>query len=311
MPAKRIVILGIFVADVAFRTPYNPPWGETVLGSDFKLGPGGKGSNQAVAAARAKGSVSFITKLGRDTFGDMARKMYADEGIDARFVVPTDEYPTGAAAIIIDEKKGDNAIIVFPGACSHLTTAELDRAKDEIAAAAAFMTNLEMPVPLVLHGLKLARSLGVTTILNPAPALPVPAEIFALCDYATPNEHEAEGLTGIKVESIADAERAAASLLAKGVKNAVITLGSQGVLLKTATLTQHVPAISAGKVVETTGAGDAFNGGFAVALSEGKDIVAAARFGCAVAGISVTRPGTAPSMPQRAEVDALLAKASS
>ncbi len=308
MPSKRIVILGIFVADVAFRTPYNPPWGETVLGSDFKLGPGGKGSNQAVAAARAGGAVSFVTKLGRDTFGDMARKMYADEGIDARFVVPTDDYPTGAAAIIIDEKKGDNAIIVFPGACSHLTAAELDRAKDEIAGAASFMTNLEMPVPLVLQGLKLARAAGVTTILNPAPALPVPEEIFPLSDYITPNEHEAEGLTGIKVVTVADAERAAAALLAKGAKNAVITLGGQGVLVKTPTLTQHVPAISAGPVVETTGAGDAFNGGFAVALSEGKDILAATRFGCAVAGISVTRPGTAPSMPNRAEVDALLGK---
>lgn len=308
MAGKPIVIMGIFVADTAYRTPYNPRWGETVLGSDFKLGPGGKGSNQAVAAARAGGNVAFITKLGRDTFGDMARKMYTDEGIDQRFVVSTDEYATGAAAIIIDEKKGDNAIVVFPGACSHLTTAEIDAAKSEIGAAAAFMTNLELPVPIVLHALKLAHGFGVPTILNPAPAVPVPAEIFPLCDYATPNESEAEGLTGVKVVSVADAERAAAALLAKGVKNAIITLGAQGVLIKTATLTQHVPAVNAGPVVETTGAGDAFNGGFAVALSEGRDIVAACQFGCTVAGISVTRKGTAPSMPRRAEVDALMGK---
>ncbi len=308
MAAKRIVIMGIFVADTAYRTPYNPAWGETVLGSDFKLGPGGKGSNQAVAAARAGGNVAFITKLGRDTFGDMARKMYADEGVDQRFIVPTDEYATGAAAIIIDEKKGDNAIIVFPGACSHLTNGEIDAAREIIAGAAAFMTNLELPVPQVMHGLELARRLGTPTILNPAPAVPVPAEIFALCDYATPNESEAQGLTGIKVTSVADAEKAADSLLAKGVKNAVITLGGQGVFIKAPGIAKHIPAVNAGPVVETTGAGDAFNGGFAVALAEGKDIVEACRFGCAVAGISVTRKGTAPSMPKRSEVDALMAK---
>lgn len=309
MPAKRIVIMGIFVADTAYRTPYNPPWGETVLGSAFKLGPGGKGSNQTVAAARAGGNVAFITKLGRDTFGDMARKMYSDEGVDQRFVVPTDEHATGAAAIIVDEKTGANAIIVFPGACSHLTNAEIDQARELIAGAAIFMTNLELPVPQVIHGLRLARGLGVATILNPAPAVPVPAEIFALCDYATPNEHEAEGLTGLTVNGVADAKNAADALLAKGVKAAVITLGEKGVLVRTSTLTEHVPAVSLGTVVDTTGAGDGFNGGFAVALAEGKDIVAAARFGCAVAGISVTRPGTAPSMPRRAEVDALLGKA--
>lgn len=308
MPAKRIVIMGIFVADTAYRTPYNPPWGETVLGSDFKLGPGGKGSNQAVASARAGGNTAFITKLGRDTFGDMARKMYSDEGIDQRFVVPTDEHATGAAAIIIDEKKGDNAIIVFPGACSHLTPAEVDKAREIIQGAACFMTNLELPVPIVLHGLKLARSLGTPTILNPAPAVPVPAEIFALCDYATPNEHEAEGLTGVKVNGLPDAEKAADALLAKGVKNAVITLGGQGVFIKNASVKQHIDIFKAGPVVETTGAGDAFNGGFAVALAEGKDIVEACRFGCAVAGISVTRKGTAPSMPKRSEVDALMGK---
>ena len=308
MPKKPIVILGVFVADVAFRTPYNPPWGETVLGSAFKLGPGGKGSNQAVAAARAGGEVSFITKLGRDTFGDMARKMYADEKVDARFVVPDDINPTGAAAIIVDEIKGDNAIIIYPGACSYLTIAEVDRARDLIAGASSFMTNLELPIPLVEHGLQLARGLGVTTILNPAPARELPDELFPLVDYITPNESEAKGLTGIKVSNPAEAERAADALLELGVGNVLITLGEHGVLVKTPKLTERVPAISAGPVLETTGAGDAFNGGFAVALAEGKDIVAAARFGCAVAGISVTRYGTAPSMPRRAEVDALLAK---
>jgi ribokinase len=156
--------------------------------------------------------------------------------------------------------------------------------------------------------LRIAHELGVTTILNPAPGLPLPPGIFANCDYVTPNESEAATLTGIPVANIADAERAADILLTKGARNVVITLGAQGALVKNSRLRIHVPAIDAGRVVETTGAGDAFNGGFAIALSEGKDAVAATRFGCAVAGISVTRAGTAPSMPARAEVEALLAR---
>ena len=178
---------------------------------------------------------------------------------------------------------------------------------DLIGDSAVFVTQLELALPTVERGLALARSLGVPTILNPAPACELPAAIFRNCDFVTPNETEAEMLTGIAVKSVADAERAADALLAMGVRNAVITLGAKGVLVKNAEMSAHVPAVDAGAVVETTGAGDAFNGGFAVALAEGKGILEAARFGCAVAGISVTRVGTAPSMPMRAEVDALLA----
>jgi ribokinase len=158
--------------------------------------------------------------------------------------------------------------------------------------------------------LKLAHNLGVQTILNPAPALRLPESIFPLCDYLTPNESEAAALTGLPVTNIAEAERAAEALLARGVRNVILTLGAQGALVKNASLAERVPAMDAGPVVETTGAGDAFNGGFAIALAEGRELIAAVRFGCAVAGISVTRRGTAPSMPTRTEVDALL-KASS
>ncbi len=310
MAEKWITVLGSFVADLAFRTHKAPGWGETVMGSDFKLGPGGKGSNQAVAAARLGGKVSFISKLGRDAFGDLARQTYKKEGIDAQFVFETTEHATGGAAIIVDEISGENAIVVYPGACFHVTPAEIDQARARIVESAVFLTQLELQVPAVEHGLKLAHSLGVTTILNPAPGLPLPPGIFALCDYVTPNETEAALLTGLPVTNIAEAERAALALLDRGARNAVITLGAQGALVKNARLTQHLHALDAGPVVETTGAGDAFNGGFAIALAEGKDIVAATRFGCAVAGISVTRPGTAPSMPTRAEVDELLAKSS-
>lgn len=308
MAGRPITIMGIFVADLAFRTPKLPAWGETVLGLSFKLGPGGKGSNQAVAAARMGGAVTFISKLGRDTFGDIARRTYAEEGIDTRFLFETTEYATGGAAIIVDAVKGDNAIVVFPGSCSHLTTEEIDQARAAIGSSAIFMTNLELPVPIVMHALKIARQLGVTTVLNPAPAVPVPDTIFELCDYLTPNETEATGLSGVSVASVEDATRAAEALIARGSPNVVITLGGRGALIKSKSLTQHMPAIDVGGLVDTTGAGDAFCGAFAVALAEGRDLVAATRYGCAAAGIKVTRWGTAPAMPKRAEVDALLAK---
>ena len=306
MSKKWVVIVGSFVADLAFRTKQLPAWGETILGSEFRLGPGGKGSNQAVAAARLGGRVTFISKLGRDTFGALARQTYAEEGIDTQFLYETTEHATGGASIIVDEVTGENAIVVVPGACFHLTSDDIDHARALITESAIFMTQLELPVPVVEHGLRLAHGLGVPTILNPAPAQPLPASIYSLCDYLTPNETEAATLTGFPITSGESAEKAAGALLSRGVRNVVVTLGAQGALVKNASVTKLVPAFDAGKVVETTGAGDAFNGGFAIALSEGRDIVAAARFGCAVAGISVTRPGTAPSMPKRSEVDDLL-----
>ncbi|WP_202925520.1 ribokinase [Edaphobacter sp. 12200R-103] len=303
---NRIVVLGSFVADLAFHVETLPVWGETRMGSSFAVGPGGKGSNQAVAAARAGGNVCFVTKLGQDSFGEMARKLYREEGIDTGFIAST-THPTGAAAIILDEKRGENAIIIVPGACFEITTDEVDRAREVIASSSILVAQLELPVSVVEHGLRMARTSGVTTILNPAPALPLPESIYPLCDYLTPNESEAASMTGIIVDDLAGAERAADALLARGVRNVALTMGANGVFLKNRNLTAHVPAVDAGAVVETTGAGDAFNGGFAVALAEGKDFREAARFACAVAGISVTRRGTAPSMPQRDEVEALLA----
>lgn len=308
MQKKWITVLGSFVADLAFRARKLPGWGETLLGSDFKLGPGGKGSNQAVAAARLGGRVSFVSQLGDDAFGDLARNTYKAEGIDTQFLFTTTEHATGAASIIVDEVKGENSIVVVPGACFHLSPANIDKARSLIADSSVFMSQLELNIESVEHGLKLAKSLGVSTILNPAPALPMPSSVFPLCDYLTPNESEAAGLTGIPVTSLADAERAADKLLSLGSKNIVVTLGAQGAIIKNSQMKKHVPAFHAGPVVETTGAGDAFNGGFAVGLSEGMDLVSAVRFGCAVAGISVTRPGTAPAMPNRSEVDELLKK---
>ena len=303
---KPVVILGIFVADTAYRADRQPKMGETILGTSFVLGPGGKGSNQSVAAAMAGGQVHFITRLGNDDFAKIAHSTWARAGVVPVVTVDHESY-TGAAYIFIENATGNNAIIVSPGAAGRVSVADVEAKAALIGGAAIFVTQLEQPIPAAKRGLELARASGVTTILNPAPAASLGDDILALCDYITPNETEAEALTGLPVTTIAQARLAADALLARGVGAVVITLGDKGALYHDATRSVHVPVISAGPVVETTGAGDAFNGGFAVALSEGRDVIDAVRFGCATAGISVTRAGTAPSMPARAEIDALLA----
>ncbi len=305
--AGKIVILGVFVADTAYRADRPPRMGETVLGNSFALGPGGKGSNQAVAAAKLGADVTFLSKLGRDPFADMALKTWADAGVKPR-VTQSDEDYTGAAYIFIEEATGDNAIIVCPGAAATITAADIEAEADLVRSAAVFMTQLEQPMEAAVRGLEIARAGGVCTILNPAPAASLPDGMLALCDYVTPNETEAEMLTGVAAGSPDDARRAADIFLSKGVGAAVITLGEQGALFHSAARSELVPAVDAGPVVETTGAGDAFNGGFAAALARGDDPVGAVQFGCAAAGISVTRPGTAPAMPSLAEVEALMAR---
>ncbi len=309
MPNARVTVMGSYITDLTFRTGKLPAWGQTILGADFRLGPGGKGSNQAVAAARLGARVSFISKLGRDPFADLARRTWAAEGIDARFVTESPDAPTGAASIVVRETTGENAIVVVPGSGLRLTASEVDGARPVLKGAGIFLTQLESPVEVVRHALWLAKDLGVATILNPAPGLPLPRDVYGLCDYLTPNESEAATLLDGPVSGLAGAEHAADVFLARGARNVVVTLGAQGALVKNGSVARHVSAVDAGPVLETTGAGDAFNGGLAVALAEGLDLVAATRFGCAVAGISVTRHGTAPSMPTRAEVDALLRRA--
>jgi len=301
----RVAILGVFVADAAYRATRQPAMGETILGESFALGPGGKGSNQAVAAARCKAQVSFISRLGQDAFAQMALDMFSAEGIDAQVEQIADSY-TGSAYIFIDDKTGDNAIIVCPGAAMTISPEYVDSARSVIEASDVFVTQLEQPIDAAKHALTIARNAGVITMLNTAPAESVSDDIFSLCDYVTPNETEVEAYTGVKVVTVDDARQAGDVLIAKGVGTALITLGEQGALLHNSDQSVHIPAVNAGKVVETTGAGDAFNGGFAAALAQKQDPVDAAHFACAVAGISVTRAGTAPSMPTRIEVDKLI-----
>ncbi len=300
-----IAILGVFNADTTYRTRRLPQMGETVMGQAFTLGPGGKGSNQAVACSRLGASVTFISKVGRDPFADLAFALWSEAGVTP-FVQRDATRPTGAACILVDDASGDNAIIVCPGAAGALDAADVDAAASVIRAARVFVAQLEQPVAAAVRGLEIARAAGVRTILNPAPACSLHDAVLELVDLSTPNAAEAAALTGIEVTDPASAEVAARRLLARGVGIVVVTLGAHGALLVEPERTTHVPAVVAGPVVETTGAGDAFNGGLAVALAEGMSLQTGIRFANAVASIAVTRAGAATSLPLRSEVDAVL-----
>ncbi|MEW6643073.1 MAG: ribokinase [Pseudomonadota bacterium] len=304
MSAGRVAILGIFVADLNFLASRMPAVGETLIGSGFAIGPGGKGSNQAVAAARAGAEVSFISRLARDPFGELALTMWREEGVVPRVIETTT--PTGAAFIYIHESRGDNAVLVVPGAAGELSAADVDAAADAIRNARVFVTQLEQPADAARRGLAIAREGGAITVFNPAPAGAFDDALYALSDYVVPNESEAQALTGIAVTDLDGARRAGDALLKKGARTALITLGERGALFHSSDRSVHIAPFSAGAVVATVGAGDAFVGSFAAALARGTDPLDAAHFGSAAAGISVTRPGAATAMPRREEIEALL-----
>lgn len=302
-----IVVLGVFVADTAYRASRQPNMGETILGKSFALGPGGKGSNQAVAAGMAGASVGMLTRLGMDPFADMALATWSKAGVTSLASQHADSY-TGAAYIFVDDSTGDNAIIVCPGVAASLGPSDIDAQKEAIENSKVFLTQLEQPLATAEYALRIAKQAGVTTILNPAPAAELPASLLGLCDYVTPNESETEAITGMSVATVEDATKAAEELINRGARAAIVTLGENGCLFHDGAEATHVPAMSAGPVLETTGAGDAFNGGFAAGLAQGMSPLEAIRFATATASISVTRQGTAPSMPARTEIEALLQK---
>ena len=305
LPAD-VVVLGIFVADTTYQADRLPHMGETLIGSNFHLSPGGKGSNQAVASARSLAKTHIITKLGDDNFSEMALKLWKDSGVIPE-VIQENGKSTGAAFVFLSKKTGDNAIIVCPGdAVSEICSEFIETKKQIILNSKVFMTQLEQPLEAAMLGLKIAKSNNVITILNPAPAMSLPEEIFTLVDYITPNEVEAEQLSGIRVHSIESAKLAAEKFCQMGVKNSIITLGEQGAYFHNFKVSVHIPAYKAGKTKETTGAGDAFNGAFAAALARGESGLVAANVGCAAAAISVTRQGTSDSMPLLSEVELLL-----
>tara|TARA_Y100001970_G_C14247195_1_gene869130 strand:- start:2754 stop:3671 length:918 start_codon:yes stop_codon:yes gene_type:complete len=304
---KNISILGIFVADLAFFSKKIPEKGETILGDDFVVGPGGKGSNQAVAAAKSGSSVNFISKIGTDQYGELAKNIYKETNVGTKYVFTTDKFSTGVAAILINKETGDNAISVVPGAAGQLTIEDVNQAEEEIKNSSIFLTQLESPMETVIHSLKIAKSNNVTTILNPAPAAKLEKQVFPLIDYFTPNESEASFYVDGDIKNEVDAKKYAKDIIHLGVKNVLITLGAKGVYFENANESHFIPALDLkDKVVDTSGAGDAFNGSFATALCENKSIVDSVKFANAYAGISTTRIGTANSMPTRVEIDKIL-----
>lgn len=301
MPAK-IVIVGSFNTDLTTYMERMPRPGETVNGRQFVTGPGGKGSNQAVAAARLNADVTFIGRVGRDVFADIALKTWQREGVNTDYVVQDPDHATGVAPIFVDDA-GENMIVVALGANLAMTQADVDAAAGIIAQADILMTQLEINYDIVDYALRIAKTKRVRTILNPAPAGELSPDTIALADYLTPNETELEVLSGM---SGATPENAARSLLTTGQQTVVVTLGGHGAMYVQQGDAQRIPSFDV-EVVDTTGAGDAFNGGLAVALAEDKSLADAIRFANATAALCVTKPGTAPSMPQREDVERLLA----
>ena len=299
-----VTVLGIYVADLVFFGQKIPQAGETVLGNDFVVGPGGKGSNQAVATSKAGVKTHFISKIGDDQFGRMAIEMYDEAKVDYSNVVISKDYSTGAAAIMVDEVTGANAINVYPGASGAITKKDIADAEQAIRNSKIFLTQLEAPKDVVMYTLKKASDLGVTTILNPAPADHIDKSVFPLIDYFTPNEIEASFYVNHQVETHDDARRAADSLLNMGIKNVVITLGERGAFFANAHEAFSCPvATLQTPVVDTTGAGDAFNAGLAVALTENMPVQEAMAFASATAGLSTTKIGTAKAMPSREQIE--------
>ena len=303
---NKLSILGIFVADLAFFGKI-PKVGETILGKKFVVGPGGKGSNQAVAAGKAGASVEFITKIGNDDYGKMALKTYRETNVGIKNVFESNSHSTGVAAILLDKETGNNAISVVPGAAGALTIGDIDNAKDTIINSSIFLTQLEAPMDVVCYALKMAKENNVTTILNPAPAAKLDKEIFPLVDYFTPNETEASFYIDEEINTVEDAKKYVTQILDLGIKNALITLGEKGVYFANKDTNHFEPSLDLqNKVVDTSGAGDAFNGAFATSLCEGKSVNEAIKFANCYAGISTTRIGTANSMPSREEIDKIL-----
>jgi ribokinase len=300
---SSICIFGVFVADLCFFGNKIPAKGETVLGNNYIVGPGGKGSNQAIAAARLNGEVNFITKVGNDSHADMAFSLYKEAGVNVDCIIQDPNLSTGVAGIMIDEK-GNNAINVFAGAAAHLQNEDIDKNMEVMKKSKIFLTQMETPDSTTMYALKKAKDNDCLTILNPAPARKINENDFQLLDFFTPNETEAEFYLNKKIETNEDIKNAAKEFLNRGVKNIIITLGEKGIFFANKDEKYFVDALKLkDEVVDTTGAGDAFNGAFAVALANELKYKDALIFANKVAGISTTRLGAASSMPFLTEVE--------
>ncbi len=304
----KLVGPGSLIVDVTGFAPHLPVAGETTKGSTLRFGPGGKGSNQMTAAHRAGADVRIISRRGDDVLGQILKKHYVTEGMSEQYIEVDAADESGSALIEIDESNAQNRIIVILAANERVGRNSVLRAEAEFADCDAVLTQFETTTDAVFASKELAHKYGKPFILNPAPYIDIDHSVFDGVDYVTPNETEAEQFTGCPVNSIEECRTAAARLLEMGAKNVIITLGVRGAFWTNGQDEVLVPAIPV-KAVETTGAGDAFNGGFATAIAEGRDIETALKFATCTAAISVTRLGSSPSMPKREEIEALLREA--
>lgn len=301
MNSASIVVIGSSNTDMVIKTSHLPQPGETILGGTFFMNAGGKGANQAVAAARLGGSVLFIAKAGNDIFGKQAIELFGKEGIDVSHIIRDKQQPSGVALITVDDN-GENCIVVAPGANATLTTENINEVKEKIENASLILMQLETPVETVEYVAGIASSKGIKFILNPAPAAKLNDELLKKISIITPNQKEAEMLTGIKVSDESSAKQAAIFLNRKGIGTVIITMGASGAFV----LHENRHSMIHGhkvKVADTTAAGDVFNGALVVALSEERKIEDAVSFACKAAAISVTRLGAQASAPHRKEVE--------
>ena len=302
MEKNRILVIGSSNTDMTVRSATLPKPGETVLGGDFRMGPGGKGANQAVAARLLGGEVTFVCKLGRDMFGEGASKHYESCGLDTSKILWSDK-PSGVALITVDSK-AENSIVVASGANADMTVTDIDSVADIIKSSGILLLQLEIPMDTVVHAAEIAYNAGVQVVLNPAPAAVLPAELLKCVSILIPNETEASAISGIDINNFETAAAAAERLKGMGVREVIITMGSRGSVVCDGDCT-FVPAVKV-NAVDTTAAGDTFCWGVCVALSEGKDLLEAVKFATAASSIAVQRPGAQDSIPNRCEVDKLL-----
>lgn len=297
---RKIVVIGSSNTDLVIKTDRIPSPGETVLGGTFMMTAGGKGANQAVAIARLGGDVRFVAKVGDDMFGRLSLDGYGRDNLDTSYIIKDTESASGIALITVDAA-GENCIVVAPGANNRLSTADIDSVRESIRTADYLLMQLEIPMEVVEHTAEIAASAGVKVILNPAPAAPLSDSLIQKLYMITPNRSESGMLTGIAVRDWESAEQAADILMARGVENVVITLGSTGSLVKNNVVSERIPAERV-EAVDSTAAGDVFNGALLVGLAEGKELMDAVVFASRVAAISVTRMGAQASIPSRAEL---------
>jgi len=297
----RIAVVGSYATGLTLKVKRLPSTGETVLASGYRVDYGGKGSNQAVGCARLGMEVAFLASIGKDAFGEMALRLFREEGIDVSFVRQTSERPTGVGFILVEAESGNNCIALDPGANEMLSPADIARCDAALKSAAVVLTQLEISIAAAESALACGRANGATTILNPAPVRSLPASMMHLIDVLTPNQTEAKVLTGRSPDAAVEPEEVARDLIRAGVRQVVTTLGEEGALIVTASSSKHVPAIRV-PAVDTTGAGDAFNAGLASALACGESLDAAVEFAVITGGLAVTRDGVIPSLPKRSDV---------